>query len=200
MDDEPAVPPAARLLRDLVNTREPQVGAESLATPEQLRDWLASHRLVPPDARLDEADLTTATTLREGLRAVLLDHAGHASDPAAVVALNTALAQVPVRLVFTEGGHRFVAALDTPLAHAGAGIVDAVRQCAEDRTWVRLKVCARDTCRWAFFDSSRNQTRRWCSMAGCGNHVKMRRAYATRRARPPQTTATPSDAVPPVEA
>jgi predicted RNA-binding Zn ribbon-like protein len=25
--------------------------------------------------------------------------------------------------------------------------------------------------------------RRWCSMAGCGNHVKMQRAYAVRKAR-----------------
>ena len=43
--------------------------------------------------------------------------------------------------------------------------------------WTRLKVCARDSCRWAFYDTSRNRSGRWCSMAGCGNIVKMRRAY-----------------------
>jgi predicted RNA-binding Zn ribbon-like protein len=42
-------------------------------------------------------------------------------------------------------------------------------------------VCDRDTCRWAFYDASRNQARRWCSMAGCGNHIKMHRAYAARK-------------------
>ncbi|WP_198671650.1 CGNR zinc finger domain-containing protein [Desertihabitans aurantiacus] len=36
-------------------------------------------------------------------------------------------------------------------------------------------MCARDSCRWAFDDASRNQVRRWCSMAGCGNHIKMQR-------------------------
>lgn len=61
----------------------------------------------------------------------------------------------------------------------------AIRQAAEDGTWTRLKVCARDTCRWAYYDSSRNQARRWCSMAGCGTYIKMKRAYAVRTGRTP---------------
>ena len=182
MSDEAAVPAAVRLVRDFVNTFEPQVDEESLATPEQLGDWLAARRLVPAGTRLRPADLELARTIREGLRAVLLGHAGHPPDPAAVEALDRALAQVPVRLAFS-GGHRLVATRDTALDHGLAGLVDAVRQSAEDRTWTRLKVCDRDTCRWAFYDASRNQARRWCSMAGCGNHVKMRRAYAARTAR-----------------
>ena len=48
--------------------------------------------------------------------------------------------------------------------------------------WARLKVCARDSCRWAFYDASRNRSGRWCSMAGCGNIVKMRRAHRTQPA------------------
>jgi predicted RNA-binding Zn ribbon-like protein len=113
----------------------------------------------------------------------LLEHAGHSSDPSAVTTYNTALAEVPVRLVYADGTHRLVSAHDAPVAHAVARLLDAIRQCEQDRTWHRLKVCARDTCRWAFYDASRNQTRRWCSMAGCGNHIKMKRAYATRRKR-----------------
>ena len=70
-----------------------------------------------------------------------------------------------------------------PVGQALGQLLDAVRQTSQDGTWPRLKVCARDTCRWAFYDASRNQVRRWCSMAGCGNHVKMKRAYATRKAR-----------------
>jgi predicted RNA-binding Zn ribbon-like protein len=33
-----------------------------------------------------------------------------------------------------------------------------------------------------------NQVRRWCSMAECGNYVKMRRTYAARKNRKAQTT------------
>ncbi|MCI4065997.1 CGNR zinc finger domain-containing protein [Micromonospora sp. R77] len=187
MSDEAAVPAAVRLVRDFVNTFEPQIDQESLTTPDQLRDWFAERGLLPADGRLRPADLTAAMTIREGLREVLLRHAGHRVDPAVERGLNDALAAVPVRLVFTDHGHHLAPAGDAPLDHALAGLLDAIRQCAEDHTWTQLKVCARDTCRWAFFDASRNQARRWCSMAGCGNHVKMRRAYVARagRRRPP---------------
>jgi hypothetical protein len=50
-----------------------------------------------------------------------------------------------------------------------ANWVEAIRRCEQDHTWERLKVCARDTCRCGFYDASRNQTRRWRSMSGCGN-------------------------------
>jgi predicted RNA-binding Zn ribbon-like protein len=45
----------------------------------------------------------------------------------------------------------------------------------------RVKICASGTCRWLFVDSSKNATRRWCSMADCGSRAKMRRQYARRR-------------------
>jgi predicted RNA-binding Zn ribbon-like protein len=45
----------------------------------------------------------------------------------------------------------------------------------------RVKECpgAHD-CGWLYYDASRNRTRRWCSMEGCGSRVKMRRHYARR--------------------
>jgi predicted RNA-binding Zn ribbon-like protein len=184
MSADDATPPAVALLRDFVNTREPQVAEEMLVSPTALRDWLAGHGLLPADAHLSAADLTTAVSVREGLREVLTAHAGHAHDPAAIAALNRVLAERPARLVFDDdGGYRLVSGRSEPLSQAIAGLADAIRQSSEDGTWRRLKVCARDTCRWAFYDASRNQVRRWCSMAGCGNHVKMKRAYAARKAR-----------------
>jgi predicted RNA-binding Zn ribbon-like protein len=39
-------------------------------------------------------------------------------------------------------------------------------------------------CRWLFLDLSRNHSRRWCSMNGCGAIVKMRRHRAARGSRP----------------
>jgi predicted RNA-binding Zn ribbon-like protein len=42
----------------------------------------------------------------------------------------------------------------------------------------RLKACP--DCRLLFLDQSRNHSRRWCSMAGCGSRAKMRR-YRSRR-------------------
>jgi predicted RNA-binding Zn ribbon-like protein len=39
----------------------------------------------------------------------------------------------------------------------------------------RIKVCASEGCGWAFLDTSKNGTRRWCSMKLCGNREKARR-------------------------
>lgn len=41
----------------------------------------------------------------------------------------------------------------------------------------RVKQCEGDPCGWLFFDTSRNRSRRWCSMADCGNRAKVRRFY-----------------------
>ncbi|MQA73422.1 MAG: hypothetical protein GEU88_03545 [Solirubrobacterales bacterium] len=59
--------------------------------------------------------------------------------------------------------------------------------CAQlESQWSRLKVCASDECRWAFFDSSRNRGGTWCQMETCGNRIKSRayrRRTATQRVR-----------------
>nr|WP_250475193.1 CGNR zinc finger domain-containing protein [Caballeronia sp. GAFFF1] len=37
-------------------------------------------------------------------------------------------------------------------------------------------------CSWLFLDLSRSKSRRWCSMATCGNRVKARRHYEAGKA------------------
>jgi len=49
-----------------------------------------------------------------------------------------------------------------------------------DGSWARLKVCRSDSCRWAFYDASKNRSGAWCTMAVCGNRNKVR-AYQRRR-------------------
>ncbi len=47
----------------------------------------------------------------------------------------------------------------------------------------RVKECpGADDCGWLFYDTSKNGSRRWCSMESCGSRVKMRQQYARRRA------------------
>jgi predicted RNA-binding Zn ribbon-like protein len=129
------------------------------------------------------SDLAAAVALREGLRAVLRTHAGHEAPADARSALDDVLARLPLRASFDDSGDlRLAPAEDGAFAGFAAGLLDTVRLAAEDGSWDRLKVCARDSCRWAFYDTSRNRSGRWCSMAGCGNQVKMQRAHARRRA------------------
>jgi predicted RNA-binding Zn ribbon-like protein len=46
----------------------------------------------------------------------------------------------------------------------------------------RVGQCADDRCGWLFLDTSRNRSRRWCSMEDCGNRAKVRRHYERKRA------------------
>lgn len=46
----------------------------------------------------------------------------------------------------------------------------------------RLKECADDHgCAWLFIDTTRNRSRMWCSMDGCGNRAKAQRHYRRKQ-------------------
>jgi predicted RNA-binding Zn ribbon-like protein len=45
----------------------------------------------------------------------------------------------------------------------------------------RVRECAREGCDWLFVDTSKNRSRRWCSMDLCGSRVKARRYYRRRK-------------------
>ena len=45
----------------------------------------------------------------------------------------------------------------------------------------RVGMCPGDGCGWLFFDTSKNRSRRWCSMGDCGNRAKARRHYQRKR-------------------
>ena len=170
------------LIRDFVNTAEPQVGRDEWTSPAAAQNWLSAHALLvgaDPDAQFRPADLRRLRVLREGLRDILHGHAGHDVDPAAVDALNQELAAVQLRMSFgATGPPVLTAASRRPYDVAVTGLLATVQDAVVNRTWERLKACSRDTCRWAFYDGSRNRSARWCSMSGCGNIVKMRRAHA----------------------
>jgi predicted RNA-binding Zn ribbon-like protein len=67
--------------------------------------------------------------------------------------------------------------LETPLWPLAHAVVDLLTHGRLER----LRGCA--NCRWLFFDESRNASRRWCSMDGCGTDVKKRRYVKRRRKR-----------------
>ncbi len=59
-----------------------------------------------------------------------------------------------------------------PIAKSAAdlltsGELDKVKECANEE----------EGCGWVFLDTSRSQTRVWCSMKSCGNRAKFRRFY-----------------------
>jgi predicted RNA-binding Zn ribbon-like protein len=45
----------------------------------------------------------------------------------------------------------------------------------------RIKVCDNVDCRFAFYDASKNRSRRWCAHTTCGNRHKVKQFRARRR-------------------
>lgn len=178
--EDEVIPASLRLVRDFVNTVEYQEDEEGWDDPADLGAWLSARGLLAASSApvVTADDLALAKTVREGLRSVLAGHAGHEVDASAVGRLDAALAELPVRVSFASSFALAPASADGVRA-ALAGVLDAVRASHEDGSWPRLKVCDRATCRWAYYDYSKNRSSRWCTMAGCGNAVKMQKRAAS---------------------
>ncbi|MFF3223388.1 CGNR zinc finger domain-containing protein [Nocardia suismassiliense] len=171
---------------EFVNTR--RADGDGLGTPEQLTSWLHTHDLLPPSAQADADGRERAVWLREGLRALLAENNAEpvtsprpdGLDPAARTQLATLTAALPLRLDVTSAPPRLVAQPREPVDHALATLLADVATAVAAGTWPRLKACREPSCRWAFYDHSRNHGRTWCSMNVCGNRVKVRASQRRR--------------------
>jgi predicted RNA-binding Zn ribbon-like protein len=174
-------PGPLRLVQRFVNSVDLEDGPDDLAGPAGLREWLDAADLLAPGARVTAADHRRAIELREAIRALAEAHDGDGTDPAAAATVDEAARRAGLHPVLAGSGSRLEPAAGGVDAALGR-IVAAIHAAVADGTWPRLKACERDSCRWAFYDHSKNRSGHWCSMAGCGSREKNRRAYRRRRA------------------
>jgi predicted RNA-binding Zn ribbon-like protein len=156
---------------------------DEFATVRSLARWLSGVGLAHDGLR--EPDRTVAIRLREAIRDVV----DFRDDPTRSVEEKFAALVDELRLKVNVVGGVPTIVGTTPIGRALAPIVDAIRLSMDDGTWSRLKVCARDACRWLFYDHSKNHASRWCASTICGSREKSRRAYLRRR--PPVTAHQP---------
>lgn len=182
-----SAPAALEPLRAFVNTFEVDKGTDELGSPQGLVAWLRDHGLLtdPDDGSCSSAtagDLESAIALREALRAMLLcNHDGTRPDPAAIRVLNETAERASMSVRFTDDGWSVCACGVPGIPGAFGRLLTIVADAQKDGTWQRLKACAADDCAWAYYDVSRNRSRRWCSMEVCGNRSKVS-AYRERAA------------------
>lgn len=194
---------------DFVDTAALERGrlVDHLASVGDAIDWLEQHDLVhhPTDPELaafraggsdGEEALRRMRSVRDALGEVVRSVVERRStDPRALDEVNRALA-ARQRLVVVSGdgdlvlGHRHDG---DPLDEVLGRIAEQVARIATGHDAERLRICANDTCRWVFYDSSPTRRRRWCDMASCGNRAKAARHRARRRA-----SGTPGEATPPL--
>ncbi|MEJ2864274.1 CGNR zinc finger domain-containing protein [Actinomycetospora flava] len=155
------------LALDLLNTRwlDGEVERDLLADVDGLAPWLAGHGFDGP------ADEETLAALRRA-RTALVD----VVDRDTADGLNEVLRHGRLRREVGPGGPVTRAEADSPAwLPAWSAAEDYLR--LVERAPDRIRRCAHDRCVLHFFDTSRNGTRRWCSMATCGNRVKASRHH-----------------------
>jgi predicted RNA-binding Zn ribbon-like protein len=176
--DRPA-PPPLELVRAFVNTLDIDKGTDELSSPGRAGRWLRRAGLLAEEARPDADACARIVQAREAFRAVLVANADgrRAVDATRVLNDIAGSAGIVMRLSGPAAAAPVVTAagIDAALGRLLAIAFEAIAA----GTWTRLKACPARTCHWAFYDTSRNRSARWCDMGLCGNRAK-RQAFQRR--------------------
>ena len=154
----------ADLIVRFINTLDIEAGTDVLDTVDAWQSWLSAQGLDAGFGRESVRDLGQARELRDDLRAL------------ASGARREQGRRVGIQVALTNDGEVELGA-DTVVGLIAA----AAAKIAIEKRLDRVKICPADDCRWAFYDSSRNHSRQWCSMEVCGNRAKAR-AHRARSA------------------
>jgi len=187
---------------DFVNTvhswLEPQP-REYLESYSDLLRWAVDEGVLPrvrarrlrrlAESRPDQAQrvLARARELRAAMHGLFAAvAAGRSPGAGDVAALNAALDRtLPRRLlrVSASGARWDWVGADEDLESLLWPVIVSASELLIDGDLARIKACpSPDGCGWLFLDTSKNGSRRWCSMKMCGGTVKARRYYRRKKA------------------
>jgi predicted RNA-binding Zn ribbon-like protein len=175
MADRETAAGALGLIQAFVNTADLEPGVEALGDPIALRAWLVARGLMAPNQPASDSDLKHAVAVREAIRGAIGANSGGSVYPIDIATLNGAISASRLLPRFGSGGKARLEPHAAGVEGALGRIVAAVFAAMSDEGWSRLKLCDSATCRWVFFDQSRNHSSRWCRMASCGNRQKAKR-------------------------
>jgi predicted RNA-binding Zn ribbon-like protein len=172
---------------DFVNTVDPRTpaGRDFLVEPDDLiawarhaglvdRDWEAAAAGIGP--RASRSRMQRAVAVRELLYGVL---SAAAQRRAPSVGLRRELAGVVAEvrqhetIAWSTSGWTWQPRTRDPFHLLERLLVDDALDLLLGGA--RVRMCESPTCGWLFLDTTKNHTRRWCSMATCGNCAKARR-------------------------
>ncbi len=155
-----------------------------LITESGTQELLSEAETRPEEA---QETLGQAIALREAIYCLFLAYLGKRTPQAGdLELLNQTLSEwsAQLRLELRESGFGWIWIGDArrlggflgPIAQSAAGLLTSPELS-------RVGMCADETgCGWLFYDTSRNHSRRWCDMQGCGNRAKARQHYEKKKA------------------
>jgi predicted RNA-binding Zn ribbon-like protein len=161
------------LVIDFVNTAGLGPEREDLETPGALLAWLDGRGL-EPGTRATRADLDEVRNVREALRDLLRAHNDcDCNVTAALATIDDAACRAQLGVRFLEDGRARIEPRNRGVRGALGRVLAEVSAAMADGTWERRKACRADDCKYAFYDTAKNQSRAWCSMRVCGNRAKV---------------------------
>jgi predicted RNA-binding Zn ribbon-like protein len=192
---------ADRPALNFVNTVDPREGSETidyLKTYADLTSWAVFAGVVSREvasrlislARQDSAHaekaLQSAIRLREAMYRIFSGLAAHGrAERSDLALLRNAFYEALGRADLEQRGRSFRWCLRADLDLIRGSVARDAVALLESGALKRLKRCPGSAdCGWLFLDTSKNASRRWCSMAGCGNRAKARRHLRKIGARP----------------
>jgi predicted RNA-binding Zn ribbon-like protein len=151
-----------------------QAGALNDSTAARLQEHAASH---PAEA---EAVLNKARQIRLTIYRIFSAAAAEQTPAAADMdAFNAALADTmaPMRIVAQSDDYVWDWSDSDALERALWPVVWSAAELLLSKQHHQVRECGGRDCSWLFLDTSRNHSRRWCSMDSCGNREKARVHY-----------------------
>lgn len=169
------------LALDLLNTRWMTASGlqDLLIDADGLRCWLTVSG-IDQRCRVDENTRQATVLAREAIRRVA---AGES-----ITELNAVLDHGRIRRLLTTSGPDDVVEVTQPEWLPGWLAANNLLHLLDDGPQ-RIRQCAHPQCVLWFFDTSKNGTRRWHSMAACGNRLKAARHHASRKVSNPDQPA-----------
>lgn len=179
---------ADNLALDLVNTEVIRDGqrVDWLVEPQDFAAWLR-HAGLALEGRgaISPRLLRRAKALRAEIRRMAeVLAAGRPVSPSVVLVINRVLREERMFHELVREGKGYE--VRTRSEPGGSALAPIARSAAEllaagDR--LRVGRCGNPACILHFYDTTRSRTRRWCSMAGCGNRMKVAAHYRRQRGR-----------------
>lgn len=161
-----------------VGSRRSEQPNEYLSTPTELARFVEKRGLGSPS--IDNGLHREAIALRDAIyRTFSAVAAGRKAGESSLDLINVHLHQALDQVGIDADGWTL-----SPIRDAERFLMLAALSAAELLTServMRVRECADPECGWLFIDSSKNRSRRWCSMSDCGNLAKARRFQAKKR-------------------
>jgi predicted RNA-binding Zn ribbon-like protein len=147
-------------------------------SPEKFRDWLVGLELIGPAEPVTEDDVRFARRFRAALRSLCGSHNGLDLDPRTQPIFDRLNDAAPLQVTVTPGKQLELRPGGTGVNRALSSILALTYRAETAGEFDRFKTCK--ACGWAFYDESKNASKKWCDMGACGTRAKMK-TYRERK-------------------